>query len=634
MKKTSLIVIAIIFIVVVYKHVGGNVEVVNLTSSSPSLPGAPTDNQTLPQRQIAGVLGEVPFQPSSYTCKSVTQQVSQLRRDFAQSIDVEDYLEQGFSVDDVTMLLDDTNSNKARRWRNELRKSGAMLTEFNQSINQLAREVSPDLPDYMSFMRAVPLSELEEAVAINASLNDIDKDELAPDDVAWMIANDNVSDALIKQAVNLLNDPNGIISSSYSRQKNVFNLLDSAAVNGRGKLALWMIQKGIKPNEDAYLGSSLDAALKGLGRFDLSLLQDNTPPALQAQIELIQTLTNQGYKLRGSISQPEEQDVLSSHFGSAYPYFFTIEEINVYRTFHGIDLLAIPRLAKLQSARSEQLIAMHNTKRDKFVAAQLGEGYRIRQESCVEFLTRVKEKWSPDIVYNLERDIRPDSELFQQAPELVTCRRENLYRRYLYSWQGSDIDEDHISQLIYAEQYSEAIALMADYPVFAESIFYGYIAHKPALYPVFINAGIAPAELTYSKHFPLNFAELAAQGLDLHRIDKYGRSLLYVAVVHNSAEQLEYLAEQGVPYYKKPDMPDPLYLVLYQAATRNKYRGFMPMLEAIMSYQPEIDTEHVSQLQVLELRSPDIYNQVIEKFPQLAVAEQEVAYPQATCSLY
>ncbi len=259
-----------------------------------------------------------------------------------------------------------------------------------------------------------------------------------------------------------------------------------------------------------------------------------------------------------------------------------------------------------------------------------GQEYKAQLASCKQFRERIAKKWKPETLHSADFQNAKQDELFTKAPELVSCQREMLQRRYLFRFRADgDIDIDRIGRLISKRDYEAAFAVIEEHPSVADEVVYDMLdrAYQPML-----NAGLISAELDYSYRFSLRFAKLAEQGFDLHQPDKYGRSLLYVAASQWSPEQMSYLLEQRVPYYYGDDIPDPLYLVLYHIATRNKH-DYQQMLEAVMSYDPPIRPMHFSQMQVLKLRSPEVYAAIEAQFPQLGVEGTDTEYPSYTCYL-
>ncbi len=101
-----------------------------------------------------------------------------------------------------------------------------------------------------------------------------------------MIGQENIDDSRIKEAFALVTEPGAILSSNVQLMefRQATNILDAAAMKGRPALAEWLLNQGVSPVEDAYLGGTLDFALRGLqGKFSISWPVEEDKPEIVSE---------------------------------------------------------------------------------------------------------------------------------------------------------------------------------------------------------------------------------------------------------------------------------------------------------------------------------------------------------------
>ncbi|WP_139138921.1 hypothetical protein [Alteromonas confluentis] len=584
-------------------------------------------------------------EPSESRCDNLERLVEQASRMFGQAIDADTLLSEGNSIDDVTLLIQAMkNENFAREWRDVKRKEAAKLSQLDKSLNEQFQALLSDKlrASGLSVVTKIPSPWLKQAIEANQPFTKYQDKEVSPEDIAWLIGQENIDDSRLKEAFALMSEPEAMLSSNVQLMefRQATNILDAAAMKGRPALAEWLLNQGVSPVEDAYLGGTLDFALRGLqGMFSISwpveedkpeIVSESVPQqTIAAQLALIQRLQGLGLELHGEYYVGKSTKTLNSYFAVNLFYIERVA-IDYIEQQYGVNLLSIPQAPPLSSATSEDIIASYKQAKAEEITKVAGQDYETQLASCKQFRERIAIKWKPETLHTADFQDSTQDELFTKAPELVSCQREMLQRRHRSRFRADgDIDIYPIVRLISKKDYEAAFALVAENPSVTDEVVYDMLdrAYQPML-----NAGLIPTELDYSYRFSLRFAKLAEQGFDLQQPDKYGRSLLYVAASQWSPEQMEYLVEQRVPYYHLPDAPDPLYLVLYYIATRNK-QDYQQMLEAVMSYDPPITPMHLSQMQVLKLRSPEVYAAIEAQFPQLGVEGADTEYPSYTCYL-
>ncbi|WP_414830249.1 hypothetical protein [Alteromonas sp. H39] len=593
-----------------------------------SSPASTTSSKNTPEIQQEAA---PEFVADHQQCTDLQKNIDRVTRHYFDDERLSSFLDDGFSVDDITLAIDALrNPNFAREWRDDYRKKDSQLDSLNRQLNKALRENMPDLPSGMGVFRSVPVNRLEEAVKNDKPLETLsDEETLIVDDVAWLIQQPNLSDTAIKPFVLQLEDINAKLGSSFVIDKQAISLLDVAAFNRRPALAQWLMAQGARPTSDAYLGTTLDYALAGLSRFSQETLQEQND-TVAAQIALANDLIEHGQR---SVSV-FENDSFKSRF-SANLFIFWEGVSEALELNYGFDLKTVPIMSPLTSPRATELITQIQSHQEAMITDQVGEKTAEKRSRCRSFKKQVADAWSPKWLGSELVDYR-DDELYEMAPELVKCRREKMMFKDALPGRRSEFDEDRYYRVLSDGEWQLAMSMLDDYPEAVPRVFHESVAYIPESYAAFVGAGFVPDVWNFSylednRYFVNNLQKIEDAGVDLHMTDIYGRNLLFIAVNAGSPDTLQYLVQSGVPYYQVPNTPDPLYLALYHIATRDRAEDANAIISILMAYSPTVSDAHLAQMRVMKLKAPSLYRDIVDEHPLLTVDDSNVAYPAYTC---
>lgn len=602
------------------------------SESNPETPAKSSPASTRSSKNTPEVQQEAAavFVADHKQCTELQSRIDGVTRKYFDDERLSSFLDDGFSVDDITLAIDALrNPNFAREWRNNYRKKDSQLDTLNEQLNKALRAKMPDLPSGMGVFRGVPVDRLEEAVKNDKPLEISSEETLIVDDVAWLIQQPNLSDATIKPFVLQLEDINARLGRSYVIDKQAISLLDVAAFNRRPALAQWLIAQGATPASDAYLGTTLDYVLAGLSRFPQEALQEQND-TVAAQISLANDLIEQGQR---SVSEFQNDRFKSRFSANLFIFWEGVDE--ALELNYGFDLKTVPIMAPLTSPRSSELITQIQSHQEAMIADQVGEETAEIRSRCRSFKKQVAEAWSPKWLSGELVDYR-DDELYEMAPELVMCKREKEMFTEARPGRRSDFDEGRYYRVLSDGEWQLAMSMLDDFPEAVPRVFHESVAYIPESYAAFAGAGLVPDAWNFSylednDRFVNNLQKIEETGVDLYMTDIYGRNFLFLAVNAGSPEALQYLEQVGVPYYQLPNTPDPLYLALYHVATRDRAKDAKAIINILMAYSPAISSAHLAQMRVMKLKAPSLYQDIVDEHPQLTVDDSNVAYPAYTC---
>ena len=360
------------------------------SSAPPKLEKEATPVQQIPAT-ITGAATD--FSPTAAVCKVLQKEISDQAQKYSGIGDTDTYLADGFSEEDVTFFLNKSNPNIARIRRDFARRRNSPLQQLNAEVWQLARQEIPDLPEQPKMILSVPQPWVEEAVNAGNVLRLEQNWQVLPGDVAWMIGQSDVDDKTIQDAIALMSDKNGVIGSDISPQKGAYNILESALMAGRGRLAEWMLNEGVEPASDSYLGSTLDSAVDGLlNAFSIydEVLAPGTEADRQAVVRVIKQLAAQGQLMNAEYGKYIDPDTLYSRNGSVYNYIFETHALVTILNKTGLDIMAIPRSEAFSSERGEELVKLVRSRQSEMMQLALGDDYQLKQEKCWNFKDEVR----------------------------------------------------------------------------------------------------------------------------------------------------------------------------------------------------------------------------------------------------
>ncbi len=345
------------------------------TSTTPEV-----EKEATPVQQIPAIIrgAATDFSPTAAVCEVLQKEVSEQAQKYRGIGDTDSYLADGFSEDDVTFFLDKSNPNIARNQREHRRRLNSESSQYNAEFWQLVRQEMPNLPAKPRMLLSVPQPWVKEAVEAGKTLYLKPERRVLPGDITWMIGQSDIDDKTIQDAIALISDKNGVIGNDISSQNGAFNILESALLGGRGRLAEWMLSQGVKPETDAYLGSTLDAAVDGLQHaFPLNdeELEPETEAEMEAVIRVIQQLSAQGQLMNAEYGKYIDPDTLFSRSGAAYEYVLETHAVATIMNKTGLDIMAIPRSEAFSSERGEELVKLVRSRQAEMMKLALGDDY-------------------------------------------------------------------------------------------------------------------------------------------------------------------------------------------------------------------------------------------------------------------
>ncbi|EDQ02594.1 hypothetical protein [Shewanella benthica] len=199
-------------------------------------------------------------------CKQLIEKNHAKSNNFGRSQDWSKYLNDGYSIDDITSAIDHfSNSNFAASWRAKQLKQHSKFDLKNASLMEKLINALPDLPEYFKITTRVPTPALENIANLTdkAALQLIATTELSIDDVAWLITQEGIPQKVLIRSIKKLDDVSQLLGSGSNRREKLL-LIDVAAFHGQDKVVAELLQQNSDISNDAYLGSTMEYALAKL----------------------------------------------------------------------------------------------------------------------------------------------------------------------------------------------------------------------------------------------------------------------------------------------------------------------------------------------------------------------------------
>ncbi len=562
-------------------------------------------------------------------CKTITSQLGGLhfnwaRKNYHQWIE---FMEQGYSFDEITLAIEYfTNSNFAASFRIEHLQKNAQLTKKNQELNQTIFEMLPSLKEVsgLSFAQKVP----SDSLAQFAQMNDEDRQivlesaSVSVDDVAFFIYESDMSDELILELLTALKDPKGTLG--YAKLE-IVSLLDYAVVSGRNSVAEALLDRGLTPTQDFYLGSTMEWAL-------VRLFRSKTKPQLSAAIEMIQRLQN--FNATARFSQRDENLVEGSF--PRFFYQFDAQKIDHLRTEFGFDLTQLAEKPTPTIDTDHPLISELAQQRGSYVTQQTDfSASNETLEACHNKLQEVNNAWNPEDPKNLlnrllERyhDSQQDVEaaLLDLDPRIMDEYRQSQRSE---SWKIEPVDGmGRVHKLLTNGEINQAIQQLQNSPLsegnknwFSEQI----LMYSGSYYDELQQTGMLEQDLPYSRINVISKFQIAsleallAAGAPIKSSDIYGKTLMYYAVKRANPEVLRWMIENQFPFYGEAGGEDPLHTAINPTLYRNTPPILWEKIDALMQLSPRIDQFHLQRMALVKHQHPELYKKVVSKYPQLTV---------------
>lgn len=518
------------------------------------------------------------------------------------------YLSQGYSLDDVTLAIDYfIGSNFAVRFRVSQLRKNTDLSHLNQQLNN-------DLPNQLSdagfFVNItfptrslVKFSEMSTKEKANVLANE----QLTADDVAYAMVQPEISDDDILQLLSKVQNPSAVVN--YDRLEAI-SLLDYAVATTRPKVVEELINRGVSPTSDNYLGSTMEWALIGLR----PCCEDR-----DAAIDIIRMLEPLQASARFEVKNKNRIE------GSFPRRFYGFKESDI-RTFYqdfGVDLTRIPSRQVPRVDPNHPLIQELEAQRSEY----LNEPDR---ETCDRLVKTVNEQWQPQKTSKLLSSIEalyPDSpdrittELAKIDPTLV-----DIYRSDGFSLERVDIPEEVEAQLMDGdiERATEYFASQTLTDGGRRWLVRKILLLDMSYYRELRRSHLLSEEIQYSELQLLGLSKesvskLEIAGADLRGADKRQKTLLFYAVKSADLELVTFLEKQGYPFSRDHKGQDPLHLALNIRPSPLSVQKAEKLIPILMRYNPVIDNFHLSRMAVIKLRYPQLYQGLISSYPELTI---------------
>jgi hypothetical protein len=536
------------------------------------------------------------------------------------------FLIDGYSVDEITTTVEYfQNSNFAVSFRVEQLRNNSILVKDNHSLMQQVKSLFPDIFEKgspFSVTKRVPQSALENFDALSSTQKNslLNSNKPSIDDVAYFINDKNYSNDDVLLLLSKLQDPSAVVG--YGKL-DAISLIDYAAFANRAEVVEYLLDLGVNITEDAYLGSTMDWALK-------NLMNAVEAQSQQDAVKIVKLIWNNGG--RANFIEPLENGIEGS-FPRGF-FRFSNEDIDLLQQRYGIDLRLIEQRNTLKVNKDSQLIRNLRKSREDYLVEVLGrdntDDFRLECKNIVANLNGI---WNPSSIYNvIEANIKENDspEAIKAAlaaidPILVdrylkqtlTIRNfsfvsglDEIFRKVGKSTIFEIIDEVLALGLSDKENSYVVIQLLGfDSSYFDELKYSGLMTQEPSYSDY---KGFNLIKLRYIKPLYESGANLTAQ-------DTYGKTLTYYAAKNHDLALLKYMSDENFPYQLSNIGEDPLHALLQEDSQSSRTNPFYiyDAVVALMEFKPEIDEFHLSRMALLKYTAPYNYLKILQQYPKL-----------------
>ena len=555
----------------------------------------------------------------------------------------ERYLNQGYTLDEVTLIIEHfLNSNFAAEFRVDQLQLHSDLSNHNRQLNEeLQRLLSQEQIGGLKLVRAIPAVGLIGYVSLTPSKKVTLLQQVTPsvDDIAYFIGQSEYSDLDIIELLNSVIKPDAIVG--YDKFEAI-SLLDYAVISARVTVVEKLLQLGLKPSEDSYLGSTMEWALRELSR-------STTPERRDASAKIVISLNNLGAKAR---FKTQSQSKVYGMF-PRNSFSFNAKEIEALIADYGLDLTLIESRYNLFESKDNLLIDKGNEllvqlthQQAEYLSKRLNiDNLKQQVTSCKLTVDTINRAWQPESSKKILRRViakNPQSPhqigltLAAIEPSLVDCylitsdsdRRQEQYL--------SDVDD--LFQPLRNGKVLNVIDQFLSLNLTDQNknwAFFEILMWDLSFYDELINSGLMVDELQYYSFnsrmlSPKSLDKLAQSGADLNGVDSRGKTLLYYAVHQSNLALLGYMTEKQFPFSLNDQGQDPLHAALDIIHYKFSPEKLVATVDILMGYSPLIDQFHLSRMALLKLKYVDVYRQVTAKYPQLKV-QPETTLPKTLC---
>ncbi|MGX5915026.1 hypothetical protein ACR0ST_09870 [Aliidiomarina sp. Khilg15.8] len=599
------------------------VEYLLTKGDSPSrAPGSKTPAQTevseaKPSSAEVAEKKPAPDTKNFAVCEQYLRDLRDMRHDWflENRSDWNDFITEGYSIDEITLATDHFgNSNFAAASRVELLR---LHTEPSKIIQQANEAMAQDFPELVAsgfrLVPAIPVPALENFKEMTAAekARVIEAEDIRVDDVAYFILQDEVSDEAILKMLSALDEPSSVVT--YDGLEAI-SLLDYAVEASRVEVFKELLNRGLQPTTDSYLGSTMEWALNALVQ---------CCEKRDAAVEIALTLQTMGAKARFDVKN-------DSQVHGSFPrksYRFDESDIRSFRQEYGLDLTLTESRQALEVDTDNSLVQELEAKRQAYVQTHMELSTLPKEiESCESTVNSVNAQWQPQQALEILNEMKA---LYPDSPDIIKSELAAidpvLVDKYLSSqvtrgrmefmdvpreiWdQVANGEIDEVINYFSKQQLSDGNKRFLVWQILGYDLSYYEALSQSQL----MVEPIQYSDLRLRDLSKASVQKLEKAGADLYSADKRDKSLLFYAVGKNDLELLKYMEKQGYPYSFDELGQDPLFLALRRSSS-------VALISVLMRYNPEINDFHRSRMAVIQLKYPDLYDEITGRYPELQV---------------
>ena len=594
------------------------------------------DTKVIPKNMATSA----PDQPiTSYQqCKLLIENNRVKSNNFGRSQDWSKYLNEGYSVDDITSAIDHfSNSNFAASWRAEQLKKQSKLSLNNLKINELLKNEIPDLPEDFIVTVAVPTPALENIADLTdkAALQLIQITKLTIDDVAWLVEQEGISQKNLTEAINKLDDINQLIGYDFIGNELLL-LIDVAASEGQDSVVSQLLQQHSTLSNDPYLGSTMEHALAKLNYVLGKGIEDD---AVISQINIIEQLQ--------SLNAPAFFDTQTDKLVSgSFPrnfYHFTEEQLASLSAHYQLDLTQIQARKRLPFDPDAKLIVRLSQERERLLEKEASQEQLL---SCQARISAVDSKWQPKTLNHYMTQLKNENRevnainLHNIDPVLAQCfmTRQEMGLPLSHP-RNKELQTKVFDELLGSKKINEAIKKIESANLTEAQLrwfFYQTLPWDASYYQALQSSQLRqePIDFTLLMMFggsnSAYFEALHVNGLDITGTDHTGKTLIYHSIERRNLNLLSYLVSQRSDYHDNPIGTDPLYSLIDASYPHFNPSTVLNYLEVLMQLSPPIHDYHKRSLALLRIKYPELYHQISARFDELKITE-DTPLPLVSC---
>lgn len=583
----------------------------------------------------------LPFDTSNYAqCLVLTSEVKNRTEVLAR----EDYhtwyryLDEGYTIDEVTLAVEHfLNPLFAVTFRIAYLRQNSRLAETNHSLmSQLYDLLAPGEKAPFRIERSVPAKAFLEFPSATQSekIAIIEREDLYIDDIAYALVTDTFSDEDVLLLINALDDPTAVVG--YEKYEAI-SLLDFAVIGTRPEIVALLLNSGLTPSQDPFLGSTMEWALSRLfHQYDT----DNRAAAARIVKRLQET---------GAQASFEKQS--SNNVYGTFPrqfYDFKAEQIESLQYDFGLDIISIEQEPQLSKTLNPSLLStlqqkLHPTVEQALGLPDVAKLSNVCEGTIDELRNEWKAEYQPAAVQRVMNKHKGDEDTLLAALHTVDPSLVDYYRfSQPPTERRAPISDDLFQRInsVYKMFDKGDIQAGVDYvaaadihPSQREWVFLKMLDHDKVYFDAIVNSSLNTTltnfqDLIWPKLLNETSLEALMQaGMAFPDTDKFKQTLVFYAASRRDHALVQYLFDNAFAFSLEPFGQDPLHGVLRLYGNETDLEVIKKTVEAVMLFQPEIDEYHLRRMAVVKLYYPALYAQLTASFPELAIEDDQALPP-------